>query len=100
MAEEGAWGAGSCLRRNDGREGRGVTEGAVAWTIEVWTVMVDARGLPPPHLTSPLEGGRDEFGKRGAEVDGRAWVPAYAGMTEEGGAGMTEGECGFLPAQE
>ena len=48
--------------------------------------------LLTPHLTSPLEGGRDELGKGGWCG---CWVPACAGMTGRGrrndgrGAGMT-----------
>ena len=42
---------GSCLRRNDGGGGGGVSVG--------WWLL----GTPTPHLTSPLEGGRDELGR-------------------------------------
>ena len=73
---------GSCLRRNDG-EGCGNDERGVAWVIGVCAVGGDGSGLSTPHLTSPLEGGRDELGRR---EEGRGC----------GGAWMQ----GFLPAQE
>ena len=67
----------SCLRRNDGgavgmAEGAAwVTEG-VGWRRRGWCGRLErdmtAGGrllLLTPHLTSPLEGGRDELGKGG-----------------------------------
>ena len=60
---------GSCLRRNDGVGGAGVTgvgmmkcECALESGVATWA-LVDARGTPTTHLASPLEGGRDEFGR-------------------------------------
>ena len=88
---------GSCLRRNDDR-GAGMTGWGVGMTVGVrgdgWSVsvgMVEGSGgmigegrerwlwLRPltPHLTSPLEGGRDELGKgegRYGEEVGVEWV--------------------------
>ena len=70
---------GSCLRRNDGRgcgndgegrrnEGRGCgNEGDDVGNrggYERWAWPAAAAcELPPPHLTSPLDGGRDELGE-------------------------------------
>ena len=64
----------SCLRRNDG-------EGAWGWSGGRAARLVRRSRTPTPHLTSPLEGGRDELGKGWV----LGWlVPACAGMTEEG----------------
>ena len=79
-----AYRVGSCLRRNDGR-GAGMTEEdagmrrgrcgrAGRGAIEAGTTG-GVRSLPrTPHLTSPLEGGRDELGKE--EV---SWAAGAAG---------------------
>ena len=73
----------SCLRRNDG--------GARVWREESRRCergLVRGSRRSTPHLTSPLEGGRDELGplpyKEGGVKLGRApsVVPACAGMTE------------------
>ena len=74
---------GSCLRRNDGK-GRGMAEKEAAWVVvgEGGSAMVRRSRPRTPHLTSPLEGGRDELGKERVMC---GWVPAYAGMTERAG---------------
>ena len=77
--------AGSCLRRNDGEGRRNDGEGCGSdgWVVVVRKIgardggsvvrgvgdrgvkrpVVVVCGVPPPHLTSPLKGGRDELGK-------------------------------------
>ena len=63
-----AYRVGSCLRRNDGK--------GVAWAMRGsgvgdrgaynrWRQL----GIPTPHLTSPLRGGRDELGRE-ADLEG------------------------------
>ncbi len=101
--------SGSCLRRNDGG-GRGKSDGRGAGMVELvrrgrsgardrWRML----GTPTPHLTSPLEGGRDELGERvGVEVGGSCLRRNDGGgrrndgggvvMTEAGGVRVTEGE--------
>ncbi len=61
--------ADSCLRRNDGK-GAGTTEEGAGVAVRTgWATRLHAWGggsrRPTPHLTSPLEGGRDELGRRG-----------------------------------
>ena len=71
---------GSCLRRNDG--------GGAAWAIGVRRDWCGGSRRSTPHLTSPLEGGRDELG-RGREL-GR--VGSCLRRNDGGGAGVTEGQ--------
>ena len=66
-----AYRVGSCLRRND-EKGRRNDGGAGRGAIETGTTGGVCAGLPPP-LTSPLEGGRDELGKRWAGGGG-CWL--------------------------
>ena len=86
------------------RGGAGMTEGEWRGRSGWWRAAGGRAGPPTPHLTSPLEGGRDELGE--ARIgEGRiggcgrrlGWrVPTCAGMTEKGcrndGGGMAEGE--------
>ena len=60
----------------------GMTERAERdWCAGAWPA--------PPHLTSPLEGGRDEIGEAGGCWSG--WIPSSClRRNDEGGAGMTE----------
>ena len=43
--------------------GAGATEGGSAWAIEACRTGGGGSRRSTPHLTSPLEGGRDELGK-------------------------------------
>ncbi len=99
------WGAvGSCLRRNDGR-GRGDDGGVDALWRGGGGGLAGGGGSRPrtPHLTSPLEGGRDELGKGGMREAGGWWDELGMGgdgggsagsclrRNDGGGAGMAEG---------
>ena len=63
---EGGGEGGSCLRRNDGK-GRGDEGERLARVIGACRAGGGGSLRPTPYLTSPLEGGRDELGKRCAE---------------------------------
>ena len=80
----GKWGVcgGSCLRRNDGMGRR--NDGG-AWAIEVCRAGGGGSRRSTPHLTSPLEGGRDEFFLGGGRVLGRV---GSCLRRNDGGAGM------------
>ena len=71
--------------------------GGVVWRSGCGVTGVARSRRSTPHLTSPLEGGRDELGKGW-------WVPACAGMTEWGARSCLRRNDGmgapFLPAQE
>ena len=87
----------SCLRRNDGggarmtERGAEMTERGVVRAIGAQRDWCAGSRRSTPHLTSPLEGGRDELGKWGRVLGG--WlVPACAGTTERGAARAIEAQ--------